>query len=203
MISVIVPVRSGGSWKVTEESLERQTYRDFEVCVVRDEQRRGAPWARNHGADLAKGKFLLFSDDDIGWHGDALHVLLWTLLMCDSTAEGMTLGYAYGSYRLLTGTGPGRLIGGEVWNLDLLKRRNYISTMSLMRREVFPGFDESLRRLQDWDLWLGMALRDKVRGVAAGKEIFCTQAGHGISFGVGAQDVWEAERVVRKKWGLE
>ena len=37
-----------------------------------------------------------------------------------------------------------------------LKFFNYISTMSLMKREWFPRFDEKLKRLQDYDLWLSI-----------------------------------------------
>jgi hypothetical protein len=39
---------------------------------------------------------------------------------------------------------------------DRLRQMNYIHTSSLIRRADFPGFDESIRKLQDWDLWLTM-----------------------------------------------
>ena len=42
------------------------------------------------------------------------------------------------------------------FDIELLREQNFIMTTSLMRREVFPGFDESLKRFQDWDLWLTM-----------------------------------------------
>jgi hypothetical protein len=32
----------------------------------------------------------------------------------------------------------------------------YIHTTSLIRRDHFVGFDPSLKRFQDWDLWLTM-----------------------------------------------
>ncbi len=46
-----------------------------------------------------------------------------------------------------------------------LKSANYISTMSLIRREAFPMFDENLKRFQDWDLWLTM-LKNGKKGVS-------------------------------------
>jgi len=45
-----------------------------------------------------------------------------------------------------------------------LKKRNYIHTSSLIRRSFFPGFDISLKKFQDWDLWLTMASQGR-RGV--------------------------------------
>jgi hypothetical protein len=63
------------------------------------------------------------------------------------------------------------------------KRGNIVSTMSLVRKRDFPGFDESIRRLQDWDVWLTMLSQGK-KGVHCGSVIFetITKQG-GITFG--------------------
>jgi hypothetical protein len=44
----------------------------------------------------------------------------------------------------------------KLWPFDSekLKQMPYIHTSSLIRREVFPCFDESLKKFQDWDLFL-------------------------------------------------
>jgi len=39
---------------------------------------------------------------------------------------------------------------------EALRKMNYIHTTSLIRRDAFSGFDESLIKFQDWDLWLTM-----------------------------------------------
>jgi len=41
---------------------------------------------------------------------------------------------------------------------DRLKKMNYIHTTALIKRSAFPkeGFDLSLKKFQDWDLWLTM-----------------------------------------------
>lgn len=41
---------------------------------------------------------------------------------------------------------------------ERLMASNYIDLAGLIRREYFIGFDESLRRYQDWDLWLSIVL---------------------------------------------
>ncbi|MDP3794188.1 MAG: hypothetical protein Q8R07_05595, partial [Candidatus Uhrbacteria bacterium] len=52
-----------------------------------------------------------------------------------------------------------------------LHQQNYIHTSSLMRREVFSGFDESLSKFQDWDLWLTI-VKNGGRGVWIKEPLF-------------------------------
>lgn len=73
--------------------------------------------------------------------------------------------------------------------------------MSVIRRSGFPGFDESLRRLQDYDLWLTMLGRGQ-RGVYCGAEVFSTLVRNGITYAPDAQPYEEALRVVRRKHGI-
>lgn len=47
--------------------------------------------------------------------------------------------------------------GAIAWDYELLKQCNYISMCSLVRAKDFPGLDESIYRLKDWDVWLTMA----------------------------------------------
>jgi hypothetical protein len=47
----------------------------------------------------------------------------------------------------------------------------YIHTSALIRRTHFPRFDESLKRLQDWDLWLTM-LEEGHMGIWVDKVLF-------------------------------
>ena len=188
-ISVVIPVREGGSPEITLQSLGRQTFRDFNVVVSWDKA-ANANSARNRGAELATAPYLLFSDDDIQWEPDALEHLRNALLTHADAS------YSYGAYA----------IGGWIqchreFDAGRLRRANFISTMSLIRRETFPGFDESIERLQDWDLWLTMLERGSV-GVYCGKTIFRTEKGHGISYGSGAPPYDDAVAIVKRKHGL-
>ncbi len=146
------------------ESLFAQTHKDFEILVVDDgstddtlqalepyknriivisQANGGAPAARNKGFLASKGPYVLFSDADIIWRPDALEKLFNALKKAPEAA------YAYPSFKL--GKKHFRL-----WPFDggKLKQVNYIHTSALLRREFFPGFDESLKKFQDWDLWL-------------------------------------------------
>jgi glycosyltransferase involved in cell wall biosynthesis len=114
----------------------------FEYVV---QENRGSNPARNRGSREAKGEFLIFCDADIVMQPDMLEKMLDTL----NNNPGRS--FAYSSY--FWGVKKFRL-----WAYDEKKLREmpYIHTSSLMRKEHFPGFDESIKRLQDWDLWLTM-----------------------------------------------
>ena len=188
-LTIVIPLREGSSPETTLRSLARQTFSDFDIVVVQDEK-GNANWARNCGFMSVRTPFVLFSDDDIDWYPDALHCLLETL------HRNPQASYSYGAYVM----DDGRIQCRQEFVPALLRARNYISTMSLLRTEDFLGFDEELQRLQDWDLWLTLLERGKV-GVYCGCIIFATKLRPGITYG-GGIDYDVAERIVRNKHGI-
>src|SRR5215470_8409788 len=213
MISVVIPARPGESPALAYESLRKQTYQNLEIILVVDHENRGAPWARNRGLDLARGEYVLFSDADVSWEPTALAHLLHTLeegRAKGPDADGLRIGYAYGSYYETRhpgwwyswrrrSVGP---IGHRPWSLRALYEHNFISTMSLVCREHCARFDESIERLQDWDLWLHLAIQRKIRGTWAGRPLFSTPYRRGLTYG-SRLSYEEARAIVRRKHGLE
>lgn len=63
---------------------------------------------------------------------------------------------------------------------DRLRRMPYIHTTSLIRRVHFPEFDESLKRFQDWDLWLTMLAHGHV-GIHIPEVLFTVRSGGTMS----------------------
>lgn len=176
---------------ITLNSLGKQTYQGFNIIVIKDES-NGAPWARNQGFEQTNTEFILFSDNDISWKTHALETLLRTLKMTRAS-------YSYGRYSI-----GGTIYGNQSWNPLVLKHHNYISTMSLWRTKDFPGWDESLKRLQDWDVVL-TALEQGKRGVYCNDLIFTTEVRPGITFGPNLnpfEGYTEAEDAVKKKHKL-
>lgn len=172
LVSVIIPAyQHAKELPRCLESVFAQAFRDLEVIVIDDgstdgtaellkryrdrakiihQENRGGNAARNRGFDASSGEFVLFCDADIIMRRDCVRRLLEALRK-DSSAS-----YAYCSFRY--GWKKFRL-----WPFDpvRLRRMNYIHTTSLIRREDFPRFDEAIRRLQDWDLWLTMLERGR------------------------------------------
>lgn len=181
MISVIIPAYNAR--KTIDRclrSLWGQTYRNFEVIIVDDgstdatwallnslknqESRirnhgfnpnslilvhnsvnQGAPAARNRGAKDAKGEYLIFCDADIEMKPDCLEKMRHILEVHPKAA------YTYSSFKF-----GWKAFDNLPFDPERLRRMPYIHTTSLIRRECFPGWDESVKRLQDWDLWLTM-----------------------------------------------
>lgn len=186
VVSIIIPVYNHAREACDLlKRLGQQTYRPFEVIMVDDgstddlqahiknmtlsfpftsirrETNSGiASVARNEGFRQAKGDLLLFLDADVSLHADAIEK------MVHACAREPEAAFAFSSFLF------GRIMfRGRDFDRQELARCNYIHTTSLIRRKDFAGFDESLRRFQDWDLWLTMAEQGK-RGVRVDEVLF-------------------------------
>ncbi|MCX7778695.1 MAG: glycosyltransferase family 2 protein [Patescibacteria group bacterium] len=186
MISVIIPTYQHGNTILnTLETIFYQTYQNFEVIIVNDgstddtkkklektekrwpgrikiinQERKGANSARNRGFQEAKGDFLFFCDADVELKNDCLEKMVKIL------KEHPEASYAYSSFKF-----GWKVFPSFDFDSERLKKMPYISMMSLIRREHFPGFDESLTKFQDWDLWLTM-LEKGYRGIRIPEILF-------------------------------
>lgn len=168
-VSFIIPVFKPNYdiFKKCIKSLVDQSYKDFEVIVVMDGkdsqaemvcdlindkrisfktiEHSGVQKARNYGASQAKGDILWFWDSDCIIEPDTCKTFMTEF------KEQPGIDFIYSGYRFLNERGG---IPSESFNPFTLRCCNYISTCFPMRKKVFPGWDESLKSLQDWDLWL-------------------------------------------------
>jgi len=201
------------------KSLVGQTYKGFEAIVVDDgsvegernaaesmtsifevlvpgvrfmalPENRGAPAARNAGAAEGSGEYIFFLDSDCSLYPQALEWLVAALV------DDREAAYSYGGFRW----GDDE-IAPRPFDPEMLRARNYVSTMSLVRRSDFPGFDESLRRHQDWDLWLTLLGAGR-RGVCCGKMLFETPKREGGISDDANIPMVESRDIVRRKHGL-
>ncbi len=199
MISVIIPLYNRDKTIIkTLDSLKAQTYQDFEVIIVNDgstdkseqvvanylqqnssnisysffnQTNKGAPSARNRGFKESKGDYLLFCDADARLDPIALEIMLEAL---KRTPEA---SYAYSSFNW-----GKKLFKLDEFNPEQLKKMPCIHSMSLIRRQDFPvsGWDESIKKFQDWDLWLTMLENGKI-GVWIPRVLFHITTGGTIS----------------------
>lgn len=202
-VSVVIPVRQYESFRLAAESLMRQSYQDFEI-VVRVDPGHGQSWTRNRAAESARGKYLLFSDSDIEWHPAAITTLL-RVFHEHAVPAGWKRGYAYCSYALTVDGREVQTICDRPWDWETLQRIPYISTMSLVPRDVFMRFmfDEEFHRLEDWELWLRMGASGYA-GTWCGSTLFTTPLrSGGVSYG-GPVSHEAAESMLRRKhpWTL-
>ena len=119
-------------------------FREQGVTVIAQENRGSNP-ARNVGFKASSGDWVMFCDADVVMRPDMLEKLSAAL---DEHADA---SYAYSGFQFAWKQMP-----SYPFDASRLRQMNYIHTTALIRREHFPGFDESVRRFQDWDVWLTM-----------------------------------------------
>lgn len=197
------------------ESLKAQTRKPDQVIVVDDastdgmgdllgrycngwntirlSQNVGQAKARNLGFERVKGDYTIFLDGDLEMKPDMLRVLEERLEKTPAAS------IAYGHFERV-GSRVDRL-GAKSWDVTALRDMNYISMVSLVRTKDLPRppLDETLRRYEDWDLWLTMAEKGKV-GVLVDQVLFRAHYQEGDLSGTGESGSWY--QIVKKKHGL-
>lgn len=146
----VVPASSSVIPAIRPRAHGRGAKAGIQIKIISGLGHFGANWARNYGAHLAHGEYLFFCDADIIFKKDTLQKMLAAL------TANKNASYAYSSFKI----GWKKMLG-RPFDAGALKKQNYISTMSLIRRADFAGFDENLEKFQDWDLWLTMLEKGK------------------------------------------
>lgn len=121
---------------------------------------RDAQKTRNFALSKASGDYLLYIDADDFLDNDAL------ILMESAIERNSELRIVYGdrfnfgdSHRM-SQAGFSYHWKTKEFSIRDLRRGNFISMPSLLRRDSFKGFDEDIRLNQDWDAWLSTLSED-------------------------------------------
>ncbi|MFA6427388.1 MAG: glycosyltransferase family A protein [Candidatus Magasanikbacteria bacterium] len=152
------------------------------IQYIRQEN-KGAPSARNKGLELARGEYVIFWDADVVAEPDMLQKMVEVL------EKNNEASFVYCNFTLLP---MSKKMKAQQFNLDALKKNNYIHTTSLIRRKDIIKWDEALKRFQDWDLWLTMGEHGK-KGVWFDEYLFCIRGG-------GTMSSWLPSFTYKKPW---
>lgn len=170
-VSLVVPVYKKTFDQVNSalNTLKTQSHKEIEVIVVFDGpnaeletsikdgfksdsrfsfhliEHGGAPKARNYGFSKSTGDIVSFWDADC--YAEPEMVKMWV----KTFERNPEVDFVYSGYKWTDPKAPG--FESEKFNPWLLKQYNYIASMFPIKREKFPGWDESLDGLQDWDYW--------------------------------------------------
>ena len=134
------------------------------VLSVISQINSGAPAAKNRGFAQSKGEYVIF------WDADTLARPQMLEKMFVALQKNPQASYAYSQFKF-----GWKTIKSGAFSADKLKKINYIDTTSLIRRDALLDsplgrgrgglaegpFDTSLKRFQDWDLWLTMLEQGK------------------------------------------
>ncbi|MBU4482253.1 glycosyltransferase family 2 protein, partial [Patescibacteria group bacterium] len=175
-LSIIIPVYNNfKNLSTCLKSIKKQTiFNDAEIIIVddgsdinsgslaprgaRDDihthriEHKGAPTARNFGYSKSSGDYIFFCDADVIFlKNNALEIMIKKL------EQNLDKAYCYCNYLYGWKSMP-----SFDFSAEKLKNNNYISTMSIIHRDALEKikkngpWDETLKRFQDWDLWLTM-----------------------------------------------
>ena len=144
-----------GSQDDTLALLQSYAREEDRLVVVRHEQPRGVAAARNAALARATGRYVAYLDSDNTWFPDFLELMVRHLVRSGDRA-------AYGVTALAEEGGQGRrLYRGLPFDREHLRERNYIDCIVLVHERSLldrtGGFDETLRRNVDWDLFIRLA----------------------------------------------
>lgn len=156
-VSVVVPHQQSRSVWFREKCLA-SIERNHPAEIIIEDYDGGACAKRNSGAAKATQPYLMLVDDDSVLYGNCLPE------MFEALEHDKKASFAYSDTTMVLYPGvdyphPAGVRKARAWDVPSLKNGNYIETMSLMRRDVFPGFDPAIKRFQDWDVWLTLAAR--------------------------------------------
>ncbi len=146
----VVIVDDGSTDDPASVAMEFSARSSLPIRFVRFDINLGAPTARNHGFRMTSAPFVLFLDADAELVPQALETMRREL-QAQPEADFCYANFWWGL----------KSIRSRAFDPDALQERNFIHTSSLIRRVAFLGFDETLKKFQDWDLWLTMAERGR------------------------------------------
>lgn len=163
------------------DSIRNQTFKDFELIIVDDastdgsqglvghladkavtfKKNQGTRVASNTGVQVASGTYCVFVNADDRLDPEFLSLSLATL------ESDQTLSLTYTDFWHFGQSGDKKIDNGVVfpeWDIEKLKKFNFILCSALFKRDVFDrvGGLQVDYGMEDYDLWLRMALQGHV-----------------------------------------
>ncbi len=155
-IAVCVPVKQSRIEFFESMCLPSIRKQNVEVIQTNHKTELGPNEKRNRMARKSDTEFLFFCDDDCILPDGFLAKLLDEL----RSVSDDRVGYVYTDFKAVVldpkfhPKGETHFHKAKPFSAVELKKANFISSMVLIKRSVFPEFDETLESYSDWDLFL-------------------------------------------------
>lgn len=183
-ISIIIPTYNrANDLDRCLNSLQNQTYKNFEVLVcddgstdytedivkkynsllkiqyIKDENFGGPARPRNNGLKKAKGEIIAFLDSDDWWYPNKLKISLLYLDEYDLIYHDLDI---YNTVEKSKGVAKGRVLSGDIAK-DLIVNGNGIANSSVVIKKEIVDLvgeiteDKNLIAVEDYDYWIRVA----------------------------------------------
>ncbi len=182
-ISIVIPAYNAESTiRETIESVQKQTFSDFEVIIIDDGstdktveiinnfdderikvfsyENGGVSAARNRGISHANGEFIAFLDADDLWTPDKLELQLAVLEKYSEAGVAYSWTYFMYEQRKVIKAGNPVYFKGDVYSNLLVENFLAHGSNPLIRREIIDcvgGYDSNFPHCADWDFYLRLA----------------------------------------------
>lgn len=122
---------------------------------------RNAQKSRNFGLAKASSEYVIFLDADDYMSDRMIEQLELTLDAHPGARVAYCDKYVFGDPSAILKLNLTYYWKAAEFSVSQLHFKNFIMLTSLVRREFLTNFDERIRRLQDWDAWLGILKSDE------------------------------------------
>jgi glycosyltransferase involved in cell wall biosynthesis len=138
------------------------SFKDSRIKYIKLETNHGGSHARNVGIRASSGQFIAFQDSDDEWLQGKLKEQVELMALSDDD-----VGLIYTAFERVDNKKRARVPSLDIktkegWVLEEILKHNFVTTQSvLIKRQCFDVcgyFDEKLPRLQDWDLFIRVAM---------------------------------------------
>lgn len=139
--------------------IDEYVRKDSRIKLQKLEINSGAGICRNRSIEMARGRYIAFCDSDDVWMSQKLEKQL-------AFMEKKKCALTYSSYMLMNeeGAEKGIVVCQSKLNYNQLKRDNEIGCLTAMydTEKVGKMYMSSIRKRQDWGLWLEILAKCKV-----------------------------------------
>ena len=153
--------------KITREKYLLKQLKKYPNLDVKYETQEwgGAPKARNRACEMGDGEYVTYLDPDVYLYSQTLRQ--WANAFESNPDKDVVWGF----YDIYISEERKEAVGGRVpLNNDgepeyyAFRSSNYMSGANPIRRKAIIGWDETVKSLQDWDMWMRMLLKDNFKG---------------------------------------